>query len=59
MTEPQREDRQEQRGLVCSDCGCQHFYVLYTRRRDNGRVMRRRECRNCGRRITTWESTSF
>jgi transcriptional regulator NrdR family protein len=45
----------EQRGLVCRQCGCRHFWVLYTRGIHGGRLMRRRECRHCGKRITTWE----
>lgn len=43
------------RGLECSRCGCAHFRVLYTRRALGGRLLRRRECRYCGRRITTYE----
>ena len=43
------------RGLVCRACGCQHFRVLYTRRAWGGRLLRRRTCRHCGRRITTYE----
>jgi len=46
---------QDQRGLVCRACGCQHFRVVYTRPTWNGRIMRRRECRHCGKRMTTWE----
>ena len=42
-------------GLVCPDCGCQHFRVVYTRKAARGRIMRRRECRHCGRRFTTIE----
>jgi len=45
----------DQRGLVCPKCGCKHFYVVYTRPTWGGRIMRRRECRNCGRRIVTSE----
>jgi hypothetical protein len=41
-------------GLVCPDCGCRHFFVVYTRQKE-GHIERRRECRHCGRRITTWE----
>ena len=43
-------------GLVCRECGCRHFYVVSTRPgiRDQT-VVRRRECRHCGRRITTIE----
>jgi len=46
------------RGLECPDCGCAHFRVLYTRRALGGRLLRRRQCRYCGRRITTYELTS-
>ena len=42
------------RGLVCPNCGCRHFYVVYTRPRA-GRIVRRKECRYCGRRVTTTE----
>jgi transcriptional regulator NrdR family protein len=42
------------RGIECPRCGCRHFYVVYTRPRD-GQIVRRKECRHCGRRITTWE----
>ena len=42
-------------GLTCRGCGCRHFYVIYTRRTAGRKVVRRRECRNCGRRITTVE----
>jgi len=45
----------EKRGLECSRCGCRHFRVLYTRRAIGGRILRRRECRHCGRRMTTYE----
>jgi hypothetical protein len=45
----------EQRGLTCRHCGCKHFRVIYTRASWGGRIMRRRECRHCGRRMTTWE----
>lgn len=45
----------EPRGLVCPKCGCGHFRVIYTRRAYGGIIRRRRECRHCERRITTWE----
>ena len=48
----------QKRGLECPQCGCGHFRVLYTRRALGGRLLRRRECRYCGRRITTYESNS-
>jgi len=31
------------------------FHVLYTRAAIGGRILRRRECRHCGRRLTTYE----
>ncbi len=46
---------EEQRGLACWHCGCKHFRVIYTRPYRGKRIMRRRECRNCGKRMTTWE----
>jgi transcriptional regulator NrdR family protein len=45
----------EVRGLECRRCGCRHFSVIYTRRASGGRLIRRRECRYCGKRITTSE----
>jgi hypothetical protein len=45
----------DDRGLRCRHCGCRHFCVIYTRPRRGGRLVRRRECRSCGNRITTWE----
>jgi transcriptional regulator NrdR family protein len=53
MKRPVTEDAP--RGLVCRTCGCRHFRVLYTRRAWGGRLLRRRVCRHCGRRITTYE----
>ena len=46
----------EQRGIVCRSCGSRYFRVVYTRPKLGGKIMRRRECRHCGKRITTWES---
>jgi len=46
----------QKRGLECPKCGCAHFRVLYTRRALGGRLLRRRECRYCGRRLTTYET---
>ena len=45
------------RGLICPKCGCAHSRVLYTRALRAGRLLRRRECRHCGRRITTFEQS--
>jgi len=52
-TPPSDDDRKL--GLICRACGCQHFTVVYLRRPAPGVLVRRRECRNCGRRMTTRE----
>jgi len=52
------EKKSEKRGLECPRCGCHHFRVLYTRRAWGGRILRRRECRHCGRRVTTYEKAT-
>jgi transcriptional regulator NrdR family protein len=44
-----------QRGICCRKCGCKQFHVVYTRRGTGERIIRRRECRHCGTRLTTWE----
>lgn len=45
----------KQIGLECPRCGCKDLRVVYTKRKPGGKIMRRRECRHCGRRTTTWE----
>lgn len=57
MNQPIKRSATEEvpKGLVCRTCGCRHFRVLYTRRAWGGRLLRRRTCRHCGRRITTYE----
>lgn len=49
------EKADEQRGIVCPRCGCTDFRVVYTRASWGNRIVRRRECRHCGRRVTTTE----
>ena len=46
----------EKVGLVCRACGCQHFRVVYVKHRPGGVVLRRRECRHCGKRTLTRET---
>lgn len=46
---------QERKGLECRYCGCRVLKVVYTRAKPGKSVMRRRECRQCGQRVTTWE----
>jgi len=55
MMQTNPESGGEKLGLVCKACGCQHFRVIYLKRLHGGVLMRRRECRNCGRRVTTRE----
>jgi DNA-directed RNA polymerase subunit RPC12/RpoP len=50
-------EKPDDRGLRCRRCGRRHFRVIYTRPASGRKVVRRRECRNCGNRITTWERT--
>ena len=54
MSEKPSDSKTTQRGIECPRCGCRDFYVVYTRPRDH-RIVRRKECRNCGRRVTTHE----
>lgn len=53
MTEQKHEPVVEV-GLECPKCGCRHFEVVKTIRQAK-RIVRRRECRHCGRRVTTSE----
>jgi hypothetical protein len=46
----------EDRGLECRECGCRDLRVVYTRPMSNRKILRCRECRHCGRRISTTES---
>lgn len=55
MPDHQQRDAEDDRGLRCRHCGCVHFRVLYTRRAWGGKLVRRRECRHCGKRVTTAE----
>ena len=52
----QAEKRGEShRGLRCHNCGCDRFRVIYTRLAWGGKLVRRRECQHCRKRLTTWE----
>ena len=50
-----KPDPKTDHGLRCLSCRGQHFRVVYTRRAWGQKVVRRRECRQCGERLTTWE----
>ena len=43
------------RGIACRRCGCRHHQVIYSRRRRDGSIARRRECRHCGHQFLTRE----
>ena len=43
------------RGLSCLKCSATESKVVYTRRVWGGKIVRRRECLQCGARMTTWE----
>lgn len=55
MKPSERKSADDDRGLQCRNCGCRHVFVIYTRRAWGGRIVRRRECRDCGTRMTTFE----
>ncbi len=55
MKDLDEKPRDGQRGLHCRHCGCDRFRVVYTRRAFGRKLVRRRECRQCAERITTWE----
>ena len=48
-------DEQFDKGIECPKCGCRHFYTVWTRPAPRNRIWRRRECRHCGHKITTYE----
>lgn len=63
MTNPSRpvvrisdlsENKENERGLKCRECGCCNFSV-YRTRNGSGFVYRERHCRNCGAKLNTRE----
>ncbi|MFN7590384.1 MAG: hypothetical protein ACK501_05955 [Planctomycetota bacterium] len=57
-TKKKPEQQTDDRGIECRACGCGHFYVLETRSTWGRRIRRMRECRTCGKRVTTYEKES-
>jgi transcriptional regulator NrdR family protein len=47
--------KQTSKGFECEKCGSRNFKVIYTRSASESKLVRRRECKKCGRRFTTWE----
>jgi hypothetical protein len=50
-----RSETSQEKGLVCRACGCRMFTVIETRQAYNGRIMRRRRCRNCNKQMIKYE----
>jgi transcriptional regulator NrdR family protein len=48
----------EPAGIRCRGCGCQDLRVTKVMRVRDGMIRRYRECRNCGRTMTTHEVTT-
>lgn len=44
-------------GIRCTRCGCPHLLAVY-KRQVIRKVKRVRECRNCGKRVVTFEVVS-
>jgi len=59
VTGKQCSTADQTRGLACHRCGGHEFRVIYTRPTWGERIMRRRECRHCGKRVTTWERPNW
>lgn len=55
----QTEQADEPRGIACRNCGCRDLRVLRTWKTVSGKIGRRRECRHCGRRMTTFEQADL
>lgn len=49
---------EDQHGISCPGCGCRHLIVLDTRKTWGSRIRRRRQCRHCARKVTTYEKLS-
>ena len=50
------QNRDSEGGIRCRKCGCRDFRVIYTKKATLGRIRRRRQCRHCSHRITTYEA---
>jgi len=56
---PSKSERQNEstQGLrPCRQCGVKDFLTVSTRDAAKNQIRRRKECRNCGNRITTFEA---
>jgi transcriptional regulator NrdR family protein len=50
------QHEQASKGLCCRACGGRVLPVLETRRRPDGKIMRRRACKARGRKYVTYET---
>lgn len=56
VSERQKPAAEVQVGICCRQCGCADCSVYYVRQTWGGRTMRRRQCRHCGKKFTTYEA---
>ena len=52
------DDQADDLGISCRSCGCRDLRTTRTMRVREGMIRRYRECRHCGRRMTTHEVTT-
>ncbi|AMV35237.1 hypothetical protein VN12_24140 [Pirellula sp. SH-Sr6A] len=48
-------DSLKKKGIICPKCGCRHFITTHTEPLRDGRIRRRKRCRNCDRKVITHE----
>jgi transcriptional regulator NrdR family protein len=48
--------KRDEAGIRCPLCGCRHFKTTHTEPLRDGRIRRRKSCRNCGRKVVTFEA---
>lgn len=44
--------------ITCPECQMEQFMVCDSRKKDNGIIIRKKKCANCGHKITTYEIDS-
>jgi hypothetical protein len=50
-----RDESAQPKGLACRVCGCRHLRCLETRQATGNRIFRRKVCRHCGAKLSTFE----
>jgi transcriptional regulator NrdR family protein len=51
-----KETDPNDKGIRCAKCGCAHHKTIRTKRVRRDKIMRQRQCRNCGREFVTYEA---